>query len=55
MQPEGELEIDGLPLTDGAIRQEIDQALIAVDRANNATLQRNDGHWVARAIRPKAR
>ncbi len=46
-QPEGELEIDGLPLTDGAIRQEIDQALIAFDRANNATVQRNDGQWVA--------
>ncbi|MGZ8455470.1 MAG: cation-translocating P-type ATPase [Gemmatirosa sp.] len=35
---------DGEPL-EGAVRQELERALAAADRANNATVQEQDGRW----------
>ena len=43
--PEGEVKVaNGAPL-EGAIRVELERALRAADRANNAVLQERDGHW----------
>jgi P-type Ca2+ transporter type 2C len=44
--PEGELlRHDGRPLSDAALRAEVERALRAADLANNATLSENDGRW----------
>lgn len=43
--PEGELRRDGGGAVDGALRFEIERALTAADRANNAVLQERDGRW----------
>ena len=44
--PEGEVsQKDGAPI-DGRLRAELERALAAADRANNATVRREDGNWV---------
>jgi Ca2+-transporting ATPase len=43
--PEGAVERDGGGPIDGALRVELERALAAADRANNATLQQQDGRW----------
>ncbi|HVG96915.1 MAG TPA: cation-translocating P-type ATPase [Chloroflexota bacterium] len=43
--PQGELLSGGEPLPDGPLRQEVRRTLRAADRANNATLQEQDGRW----------
>src|SRR3712207_2125529 len=44
--PEGELlRHDGGPLSDAALRVEIERALRAADLANNATISDDDGRW----------
>ena len=39
----------------GALRSELERALSAADRANNASLQQHDGRGSCREIRPRAR
>ncbi len=43
--PEGAVERDGGGPIDGALRVELERALAAADRANNATVQQQDGRW----------
>jgi Ca2+-transporting ATPase len=43
--PEGEVTAAGLPLRDGPLLGEVRRTLRAADRANNATLQEQDGRW----------
>ena len=43
--PEGELQQDGRGVDDAALRAEVVRVLRAVDRANNAALQQQDGRW----------
>ena len=43
--PEGEVRRDGGGAIDGALRHELERALTAADRANNAVVQEHDGRW----------
>jgi Ca2+-transporting ATPase len=43
--PEGAVQRDGGGSIDGPLRVELDGALAAADRANNAALQERDGRW----------
>ena len=44
--PEGEVRRErGAEPIDGALRVELERALAAADRANNAVLQERDGRW----------
>ncbi len=43
--PEGEVSRDGPGAIEGALRIELERALAAGDRANNAVLQEHDGRW----------
>src|SRR5215204_3464997 len=43
--PEGELQHEGKPLQELALRTEVERILIAADRANNAVLQEYGGRW----------
>ena len=43
--PEGELRHGGRPLQEPTLRTEVERALIAADRANNAALQEHGGRW----------
>jgi P-type Ca2+ transporter type 2C len=43
--PEGEIEAEGGGAVDGPLRVELERALSAADRANNAELQQRDGRW----------
>ena len=43
--PEGEVTSDGDGSIDGALQVELERALAAGDRANNAVLQERDGRW----------
>ena len=43
--PEGEVSRDGAGAIEGALRIELERALAAGDRANNAVLQEHDGRW----------
>jgi Ca2+-transporting ATPase len=43
--PEGELRHGGRPLQEPMLRTEVERALIAADRANNAALQEHGGRW----------
>ena len=44
--PEGEGYREGGGTIDGALRLEVDRALAAADRANNATIREENGHWI---------
>jgi Ca2+-transporting ATPase len=44
--PDGRVRADGGGALDGALRVEIERALAVADRANNATVQQRDGHWM---------
>jgi Ca2+-transporting ATPase len=44
-EPEGRIHVNGSALVDEALRTEVERALIAADRANNAALQQKDGRW----------
>ncbi len=44
-EPQGEIEADGRLADDRSLQQEIERALRAADRANNAVLQESDGRW----------
>lgn len=44
--PEGEVQRDGGGAVDGPLRAEIERALAAADRANNASVREEEGHWV---------
>jgi Ca2+-transporting ATPase len=46
-EPEGSIERDGGGPVEGALEQELREALIAGDRANNATVTQQDGRWTA--------
>ena len=43
--PEGKVHVNGDALQEGVLRTEVEHALIAADRANNAVLQQKDGRW----------
>ena len=43
--PEGDVEQDGHPLLDPALRSEVERALRAAELANNASLGEHDGRW----------
>ncbi|MGH9849965.1 MAG: cation-translocating P-type ATPase, partial [Blastocatellia bacterium] len=43
--PEGEVNQNGREAVGGALRFELERALAAADRANNAVLQEHDGRW----------
>jgi len=43
--PSGAVHLDGGGPIDGALRIELERALAAADRANNATIQERDGRW----------
>ncbi|MES1253985.1 MAG: cation-translocating P-type ATPase [Acidobacteriota bacterium] len=43
--PLGDVTRGGGGTLDGALRLELDRALVVADRANNALLQARDGHW----------
>ena len=43
--PEGRVALEGGGAVEGAVRQELDRALAAGDRANNAVLQEDGGRW----------
>ena len=43
--PDGEVSRDGGGQIDGALRAELERALTAADRANNAVLHERDGRW----------
>ena len=45
--PEGAVERDGGGSIEGALRVELERALAVADRANNASVQHQDGRWVA--------
>ena len=44
--PEGEARRDGGGAIDGALREELDRALAAADRANNAEVREEGGRWI---------
>ncbi len=44
--PEGEVRRDDGGVIDGALRAELEQALAAADRANNASVRKEAGHWI---------
>ncbi|HEX6627384.1 MAG TPA: cation-translocating P-type ATPase [Gemmatimonadaceae bacterium] len=44
--PEGEVRRDGGGTVDGELRAELERALAAADRANNATVHEQDGRWL---------
>ena len=44
-EPEGEVRRDGGGAVDGPLRVELERALAAADRANNAVLHEQDGRW----------
>ena len=43
--PEGTVQADGGRQIDGSLRVELERALAAADRANNASIQQTDGRW----------
>ena len=43
--PEGAVQRDGGGAIDGTLRTELERALAAADRANNATVMEHDGRW----------
>jgi Ca2+-transporting ATPase len=43
--PSGEVHRDGGGAIDGPLRAELERALAAADRANNATIRERDGRW----------
>ena len=43
--PQGTVQADGGEPIDGALRVELERALAAADRANNASIQQTDGRW----------
>ena len=43
--PQGAVQADGGRLVDGSLRIELERALAAADRANNASIQQTDGRW----------
>jgi Ca2+-transporting ATPase len=43
--PTGAVHLEGGGAIDGAVRVELERALAAADRANNATIQERDGRW----------
>ena len=43
--PEGAVETDGGGPVDGPLRVELERALAVADRANNASVQQQDGRW----------
>jgi Ca2+-transporting ATPase len=43
--PEGEVQVQGRGLLEGALRVELQRALTIADRANNAVLLEHDGRW----------
>jgi Ca2+-transporting ATPase len=45
--PTGDISQDGHAITNEALRTEVQRTLSAADRANNATLQKQGGRWVA--------
>ncbi len=44
--PEGEVRREGGGAIDGALRSEVERALAAADRANNATVREESGRWM---------
>jgi Ca2+-transporting ATPase len=44
--PEGDVETQGDATLEGALRTELDRALTAADRVNNAVLQEHEGRWM---------
>jgi Ca2+-transporting ATPase len=44
--PEGEVRREDGGVVEGTLRLELERALAAADRANNATVQERDGRWV---------
>ena len=44
-EPKGEMKRDGGGPIDGLLRVELERALAAADRANNAVVQEHDGRW----------
>jgi Ca2+-transporting ATPase len=44
--PSGAVRAAGGGAMDGALREELQRALSAADRANNATIQEHDGRWI---------
>jgi Ca2+-transporting ATPase len=44
--PEGDVRLEAGGNIDGAVRFELDRALAAADRANNAALHEQDGRWI---------
>ena len=43
--PQGTVQADGGRPIDGSLRVELERALAAADRANNASIQQTDGRW----------
>jgi Ca2+-transporting ATPase len=44
--PEGEMRRDGGGAIEGALLEELDRALTAAERANNASVREEGGHWI---------
>lgn len=44
--PDGEVRRDGGGVVDGQLRAELERALAAADRANNATVHQENGRWL---------
>ncbi|HOF39209.1 MAG TPA: cation-translocating P-type ATPase [Candidatus Hydrogenedentes bacterium] len=44
-EPEGRVHVNGNAVSDEALRTEVEHALMAADRANNAVLQHKNGRW----------
>ena len=44
--PEGEVQVEGQAPLAGPLRVELERALTVADRANNAVVQRRNGHWI---------
>ena len=53
--PDGDVQRDGGGAIDGALRAELERALAAADRANNASVRSRTGGGPSKATRPKAR
>ncbi len=45
-EPQGDVRREGGGAVDGALRFELQRALAAADRANNAVVQERDGRWI---------
>jgi P-type Ca2+ transporter type 2C len=45
-EPVGDMRREGGGVIDGALRAELTRSLAAADRANNAVLQQQEGHWI---------